>query len=125
MLVLHGGLRETSLDTWIIDLASHSWKQFTSRKDHDRTWHTGSAGLNNNVIIIGGGKKCKNKHEVCNDIFNVILRPKSLQQVAMQVILKHRNELPLNGLPRKLLSLLRMFVKEDQDVHSRSEALRS
>ena len=134
MLVLHGGfgVDETMTpvtlhDTWIIDLTSHSWKQFTSRKDHARAWHTGSAGLNNNVIIIGGYKKCKITYtcKVHNDIINVILGPKSLQHVAMQVILKHRNELPLNGLPRKLLSLLQMFVKEDQDVHSRSETLQS
>ena len=106
MLVLHGGMTSKSLhDTWIIDLTSHSWKQFTSRTDHARMLHTGSVGLSNNVIIIGGCKKFTITCEIY-DTFNVILRPMSLQHVAMHVILQHRNELPLNCLPRKLLSLL-------------------
>ena len=80
-------------------------------------------GLNDSVIIIGGSKGLSDTYDVYNSIFIVMLGPKSLQQVAMQVILKHWNELPLNTalncLPRKLLSLLDVSVT-DQDVRSES-----
>ena len=108
-LVLHGGLTKDQThglkklsDTWIMDLRSHSWRQFTSRKYHPRWQHTGSTGLNNSVIIIGGGN---NSHpDSDNVIVNVMLEPKSLQKVAMQAIFKYRNDLPLNRLPRKVQS---------------------
>ena len=117
-LVLHGGLTAdqtrmhiVSNDTWIMDLTSLSWRQFTSRRDHRRTLHTGSTGLNNSVIIIGGNSY-QNTYSI---IFNVILGPKSLQQVAMHTVLKHQNEQPLNRLPGKLLSVLDISTK-DQNV---------
>ena len=124
-LVLHGGFAEdqttvlhaiVSSDTWIMDLASHSWRQYTSRKDHTRTSHAGCTGLNNSVIIIGGHKTMEARPkipEVYDNIFYVMLKPKSLQQVAMQVMLKHQNELPLNDLPVKLLSLLGISDKQN------------
>ena len=58
-LVLHGGQTgiHTFNDTWVMDLTSHSWKQiFPSQKALPRRWHTGSTGLNNSVIIIGGSE---------------------------------------------------------------------
>ena len=62
-LVLHGGLIEHQRrspivlsNTWIMDLRSHSWRQCTSRNDFARAGHTGSTGLHNRVIIIGGIK---------------------------------------------------------------------
>ena len=131
-LVLHGGntnsedqtiIPITLSGTWIMDLKSHSWKPFTSRKDHARSFHTGSTELNNTVIIIGGSMSCQRdqaSYGLYNTIFNVILGPKSLQQVAMHIILKYQKELPLNSLPRKLLSLLNISVK-DQDILSESE----
>ena len=126
-LVLHGGWTKdkpwaplTSGDTWIMDLTSYSLRQFTSRKDHAREWHTGSTGLNHSIIIIGGHRNHLDIHGAYSIIFNVMLRPKSLQHVAMQAIHKHQDELPLNYLPWKLLSLLDVSVK-DQNVGSESD----
>ena len=125
-LVLHGGRTELCLwksmptvlsDTWIMDLRSHSWRQYTSRKDRARVFHTGSTGLNSVIIIGGCGETYQDTPEV---IFSVMLEPKSLQQVAMQVILKHQNELPLNCLPMKLLSLLGISDKQNQELPSGS-----
>ena len=83
--VLHGGFTDdqtlitiTLNDTWIMDLTSHSWKQFPSRKDHPQMWHTGSTGLNNSVIIIGGSERHLNSHNI---VFKVMLGPKSLKQM--------------------------------------------
>ena len=127
-LVLHGGCGKGELwpltalsDTWIMDLASHSWTPYTSRKDHTRASHTGCTGLNNNVIIIGGNPTCDERDdppEVYDNIFQVMLEPKSLQQVAMQAILKHQSELPLNCLPVKLLSLMGIPGKQNQKLLS-------
>ena len=126
-LVLHGGLTDgqtlmpmTSSDTWIIDLTSHAWRQFTSRKDHPRKFHTGSTGLNHSVIIIGGNRSPLDPYDTYdmhNIIFNVKLEPKSLKQMALQAIFKYRNELPVNRLPAKLLSVLDISTK-DQNVCS-------
>ena len=131
-LVLHGGytkdqtnvLRALS-DTWIIDLTSHSWRQYTSWKDRARVCHTGSTVLNNSVIIIGGFKACDERPEVNDNIFCVMLEPKSLQQVAMQAVFKYQNELPLNCLPVKLRSLLRISDIHNQELPSGSEPLHS
>ena len=129
-LVIHGGFgidhkmnNITLSDTWIIDLTSHSRRLYKSRRDQDRMHHTGSVGLKNNSIIIGGSKDYTGRG--CDGIvFKVMLGPKSLQQVAMQVILKHQDELPLNCLPRKLLSLLGISVKEEHpNVPASSEHL--
>ena len=127
-LVLHGGCGQgetwplTALsDTWIMDLASHSWTQYTSRKDHTRASHTGCTGLNNSVIIIGGSPTCDERDdppEVYDNIFQVMLEPKSLQQVAIQAIRKHQNELPVNDLPVKLLSLFGILDKQNHQLPS-------
>ena len=119
-LVLHGGCTKDRLwaPTWIMDLTSYSWREFTSREDHEQEWHTGSTGLNSSVIIICGRKSpLDDTHHMYSTIFDVMLKPKSLQQVAMQAIFKHQDELPLNCLPKKLLSLLDVSVK-DQNIGS-------
>ena len=107
-LVLHGGLGngETLSDTWIMDLTSHVWRQYTSGKDHARRQHTGFLGLNNNVIIIGGYKEFRDTYDAYDNTFRVLLEAKSLQQLAVQTIYKHEDELNLNCLPKKLVSLL-------------------
>ena len=106
-LVLHGGYGSngTLNDTWIMDLTSHSWRRYKSRKDHTRRSHTGSLDLNNNVIIIGGCKDYED-HESYNSVFHVILETKSLQQLAARTIYKYQDELNWNGLPKKLTSLI-------------------
>ena len=48
-LVLHCGKDES---TWILDLSSYSWK--ACRYEFFRCHHTGSLGINNNIIVISG-----------------------------------------------------------------------
>ena len=119
-LVLHGGGHGHYGflgDTWIMDLTTHSWIQYTSRKDHLRSYHSGSVGLNNNVIIIGGERE---RYDTCesHDIFHVMLEAKSLQQLATQTIYKHQVELNWNYLPEKLISLLGI-TKQKRQMPSR------
>ena len=105
-LVLHGGHgREVEIDnTWIMDLQSHSWRLYRSGKDHSHCCHTGSSGLNSSAIIFGG---CGSSN--MHDVFYVALEPKLLQQMAMQIIYTHKDELPWDFLPDKLISLLGMY----------------
>ena len=77
--------------SWIFDIQSHQWKQHP-KADHNKWYHTCITGLNSSVIILGGE----------NTIFGVTLEPKSLQQQAIQMINKHRSELPWLNLPNKL-----------------------
>ena len=107
-LVLHAGFRgeESFSDTWIMDLTSHSWSQYTSGKDHVRYGHTASSGLSSNAIIFGGLKDDYDTYEVYNNVFHVMLEPKCLQQLAMQRIYKNQDTLPWKCLPPKLISLL-------------------
>ena len=110
-LVLHGGVlhpAKTSSDTWILDLKSHSWRQYTSTKDHARKCHTGSFGLHSNVIITGGCMQSTDNYE---SVFHVMLEPKSLQQLAMQMIRKYQDDLPWNCLPMKMISQLGFSTK--------------
>ena len=121
-LVLHGGKDNNwkrLSDTWILDLETETWKQYSS--DTPRSSHTGSQGINNSVIIIGGilgngnMDPCQSMYK---PIFHVLIEPKSLQQLAMQKICKHHTVLPWKCLPRKLTMLLdiqeqQMLVKSD------------
>ena len=113
-LVLHGGFgRDQNLsDTWIMDLTSHSWRQYTSGRDHARWCHTGSTGISRNAIIFGGLNDSANTYEVYNGVFHVMLEPKCLQQLAMQVIYKNHNKLHWKFLPPKLISLLGCPMKD-------------
>ena len=112
-LVLHGGFGDPDRfsDTWIMDLSSHSWKLYTSQKDHDRWYHTGSLGPNNDVIILCGFKK-QSDDEVYSNTFHVMLEPRCLQQLALKLICKHQDQLPWKLLPAKLISKLGISVKE-------------
>ena len=106
----------TVTDTWITDHTSHimeaAWRQFTSREDlQDHRQEYWTTGLNNRVLIIGGDKSCLDTCDMYN-IFDAMLGLKSLQQVAMQAIVEHQNELPVNCLPGKLLSLMGLSVKD-------------
>ena len=102
-LVLHSGrARGVAMDeTWIMDLQSHSWRLYRSGKDHSRSCHTGWSGLNSSVIIFGGYGS-----QDVRDVFHVALEPKLLQQLAMKMIYKHKDELPWDFLPDKLIFLL-------------------
>ena len=116
-LVLHGGKNDnwkTLSDTWILDLETETWKQYSS--DTPRSCHTGSQGINNSVIIIGGilGIDYMDQHEsVYKPIFFILTELKSLQQLAMQKIHKHHTVLPWKYLLKKLTVLLDIQETED------------
>ena len=125
-LVMHGGVSiyESLSDTWILDVPSQSWKKYwyTSYKAHPRECHTGSLGLNNDIIIIGG-RSCNSEETVVHkEIFHVTFEPKYLQQLAMQTVFIHRAELPLMSLPRKLRKCMDVEIA-DTSTNISAEAL--
>ena len=67
-LILHG-----LTGIWIMDLTSHSWRQYTSQNHHGLYHHTATLGLKSSVLVIGG---CS-KPWVYNEIFLVMLEPMS------------------------------------------------
>ena len=101
-LVLHSGSHKDK-STWIFDVESHEWKQY---QEGPRCYciphHTGTSGLNNDVIILldHNFNKCEQA------IFPLMLEPKNLQQLAVRMIYQNRNDLPLKFLPPSLLSKL-------------------
>ena len=117
-LVIHGGIDKyrpnkcctvggMSHETWILDLASRTWKQHTD-EGCPRSAHTATPGLTNDILIIGG-KTCDNKHdgwELATNILHVMLEPKRLQQLALYMVYKHRKKLPLKCLPKKLIRIM-------------------
>ena len=103
MLLLHGENQvSTTSESWVIDLLTQTWKQYTREKDPPRLHHTGHTSINNNVIIIGGS----NRSYDCTATFYVMLEPRSLQQLTMQIIFKHKDVLPLKYLPKTLTTRL-------------------
>ena len=111
-LVLHGGEStkgEPLGDTWIMDLTTQSWR-FYKPAIHTRSNHAATVGLNSSAIIIGGiigGSEYKRYHP----ILCVMLEPDSLQKLALHTVYKHRDELPLKFLPKKLIALLDISEK--------------
>ena len=119
-LVVHGGCTHqydgnslgctcgpTSRETWILDLATRTWRQHTD-DGCPGEGHTGTLGLTNEILVIGG-YTCSTKHDKltsATDILHVMLEPKSLQQLAMHMVYKCRNKLPLKCLPPKLIRLM-------------------
>ena len=83
-LILHGGVGLHSGPlTWIFELATQNWRQYSSTKDHSRAGHTGTTAITSSVIIIGGSKKPGESLDDYTKIFNVMLEPKSLQKLAI------------------------------------------
>ena len=119
-LVLHGGhdpgVRESSLsDTWILDLSSLSWRQYTIGNVSPREGHTGTSGINNDIYIFGGWKSvCTEYMERLggnHDSFHLMLEAKNLQQLAMQTVFRHRNEIPWRCLPKKLIDHMDLEIE--------------
>ena len=90
--------------------------------DTSRSFHTGSLGLNNSVIIIGGASP--EDYELSSDethsdleasisLYTIMLGPKSLQQQAVQTVYKYRAELPWKCLPKKLPKYMQYLSEED------------
>ena len=114
-LVLHGGRGHNidSTDTWVMDLSSHTWIKHIVSADHPCFGHTSFLGENKCVIIIGGRSGYIRHTSDRRDraAVHVRLQSESLQQLAMQVIYKHRTALPCKCLPSKLLAQLEIVQK--------------
>ena len=118
-LVLHGGTWKPELklnDTWMLDLSSLSWQKHITVNEHPRNSHSGTAGLNCSVIIIGGQLFCWNKpiYHLYNDTVSVRLKPKTLRQLAIQKIYLNQDVLSFNLLPNSLTALF-LFPALDTD----------
>ena len=95
-LVLHGRIYKDRF-TWTVDVSkSYQWREYTADIKFDRKdFFTGTSGLNNDVVIIGGhnfGKK------PAFSVNTVMLKPKSLQQLAMTIIHQNKKDLPWRSL---------------------------
>ena len=117
-LVLHGGKniqRDVLSDTWILDLPSQTWREYSAYKKQQRHGHTCTAATNRGDCLIIGGSYTKDpfyhNREPPNDyktISYIMLEPLSLQQLASRVIYKHKSNLRWKNLPPKLISLLEL-----------------
>ena len=90
---------------WILDLSSYSWKKYA----HDDCCRTGSLGINNSIIIIGGNcpqDDLVQDPRICTPVCSVMLEPKTLQQLSIQTVYKYRDHLPWDNLPPKLIKLM-------------------
>ena len=118
-LVVHcgkQGIVKALSDTWIFNLTSHTWKQYTAVLDHSRWCHTGTNTIKNSILIIGGVKGRGLSYDNYRNTFQVMLEPRSLQQMAMQTAYKHRTELPWKFLPRKLIARFGILKSEEDTV---------
>ena len=112
--------------TWILDVPSYTWRpHYASEPDNwDLRFYTVTTGLNSGVIILGGHDKAPmtsndkdpiittgNYYEIIdhsqqrtyNPVCFMMVEPKTLQQLAMAAIGKHKIELPWKCLPQKLI----------------------
>ena len=97
-------------EIWIFDMTSVSWRYILFR-DCYRSSNTCCLGLDNSVVIIGGeedGGCSPQNNNQC--VFTVMLEPKSLQQLCIKMIHKHKHELTWEiVLPDQLLSRFRFL----------------
>ena len=117
-LLLHAGLNKEFVvlsDTWILDLPSQTWREYSAYKKQQRYGHTCTTGINRgNCLIIGGSFTTdflEDESELPNGyrtISHLMLEPLSLQQLASRVIYKHKSNLRFNNLPPKLMFLLEL-----------------
>ena len=93
---------------WVLDTLSASWRKHeTAPKDkRPRHSHTATPGINNSVVIIGGHGPDRSKSSNSLKTLHVMLQPKSLQQLAVKTVYKHKAKLPCKALPKSLRSLL-------------------
>ena len=112
-LVLHGGRiahnnKDTMDDAWILALPSCTWTRY---KANPRVKHTGSTGLNKEVILTGGLNPdlptASGHYKLHKYVCHIMLEPKLLQQFAMKAVFVHQYELPWKErLPRTLIELM-------------------
>ena len=119
-LVLHGGIGSgdtwTLGDTWIFDLQSQEWTQYelTKNNPHKTDSHTGTTGLNNCVIVIGGLVRINKTTYTYTATFPIMLEPKLLQQLAMTTLYRNKSLLSERLLPKSLMTLLGSSVIEEE-----------
>ena len=82
---------DSTLDTWILDLPSLTWKQYTSAKICPQIIHTIVPGPHNNTVIIFDKRNSSEVYENVEypDVLHLILEPKALQHIAMQTVFEH------------------------------------
>ena len=118
-LLLHGGQSLEGVilsDTWILDLQSQTWREYSAYNKQQRHGHTCTTGINRgNCLIIGGSFSnfpfYYHEHEPpkgYRTISHIMLEPLSLQQLASRVIYKHKSNIRWNNLPPKLIFLLEL-----------------
>ena len=100
---MHG--QNITIISWIYDVQSHQWRKHSTAEIHHELKHTGITGLNRSVIIfVGQAMPCKgSQHHSEKSTFYLMLEPTSLQQLAIQMIHKHRSKLPWENLPNSLI----------------------
>ena len=114
-LTLYGGSVES---VQILDVGSHTWRRHSAvqKELHASPWlnslHTSITGLKCNVTIIGvfgivtsvSGQLPRTLTRSISGICrSVMLEPKALQQLAIQIISENKHELPWKCLPEALL----------------------
>ena len=112
-LVLYGGVHQDFFKKltgpWIFDTQSHTWRQHPPVENCNRHNHTGITGLDS-VIILGGSMRKPvslrgAEYQVETTVY-VRLEPKCLQQLAIQMIYKHRSNLPWQSLHKNLTCII-------------------
>ena len=105
-ILVHGGSMKTG-STRIFDVESNKLRNHSVQEPNPRMHHTVTAGVHNDVVILGGAFKAKcNRH--CNQqvVYTMRLGPKSLKQLAMKTVSSHRDILPWKRLPTTLTNKL-------------------
>ena len=109
-IVMHGGVvgmdEEPINDTWILDIPSQTWRKYAPGNADSHFFPSGIKGLHSCVFIVGGAEHPSESCNFYSDTFFMMLEPKSLQQLAMKIIYRHKDKLSWNCLPRKLIDQL-------------------
>ena len=99
--------------TWILDVNSMSFREYTATSDHPRKYYKGVGGLNSCVMIIGGIHSDFSQHVPSS--YCIRLEPKSLQELAMKMIYENHAALPWKQLPMKLRKKI-MGASPEEDI---------
>ena len=98
-LVIHGGFDGSdyigTCDTWVFNINSHTWREYTGEQDHKRIFHTATEGFDGIIIIEGYKNFMKKKGKSCSDMFHIIehYNPSSLEHMALRTVVKHKQML--------------------------------
>ena len=108
-IILHGTpATDASRVTWVLDIHSLTWRQYTGKTDHNRQLHTASVDHDGSLVIYGGIQVFLDDFmHVCNDVFTLRLQPKSLEVLALQTVHKHKDEQGWKILPPSIYNRLK------------------